>query len=435
MFNMKRKISFINSLNLFQSLALTALTLLVSAIGFLNHLLLARVFGIGSDIDAFLYATSIPLFIAGLLTAYFMYGAVPILIKADNQGRSSMEMLIAAFYFAAPFFFIALIIKLNSIHFSLFSFGSMPVSSKLMSIAWIIGGFQVVIGALSAIFNAKKYFFVPVLLQTITPIGFLAGALLTISIPNIVLPLVGMLVGAIVSTILGIIVLWKFLFSIRKSSLNGLIWLLHGNTGLISTLLASSAFAAYPLIDAFLAPRFGVGALSTLGFAQRIIIGFGNIAVIGVFSISGPKFSDALLNGGFDEFQKVVKKSIYTVLGISVPLGLFLWYNSQTLILLIFGDEIDPGQIFSLMALLPIMLVGMIPMLCSSVLLRAALCIKNSRLYIFLFGIGVPVLYFIFCLLLSSIGLLSFGYAYLISWVFGFGVLITFLFLIPATLD
>jgi hypothetical protein len=77
----------------------------------------------------------------------------------------------------------------------------------------------------------------------------------------------------------------------------------------------------------------------------------------------------------------------------------------------------------------------MIPMLCSTILLRAALCINNSHLYIFLFGMGVPAFYFIFCMLLSPIGLLSFGYAYLISWIFGFGVLITCLFLRPAPFD
>lgn len=431
MINIKSKLFAIFSLNSFQSLAITALSFLLSALGFLNHLLLARVFGIGSDIDAFLYATSIPMFIAGLLTAYFMYGAVPILMQADNQERSSSEMLVVACLLSCLFFLVALLLKIDVIYFSLSSFSVFEADVKLVSIAWMIGGFQVIFGALSAIFNAKRYFFMPVLLQALTPIGFGVGALAAIANPNIVLPLIGMLAGVFVATIVGFIVLWDFLASIRQSSLKDAIWLLRSNTGLFNTLLASSAFAAYAIIDAYLAPHFGVGALSTLGYAQRIVIGFGNIAVIGVFSTAGPKFSDSLLNSGFDEFLLVVRKSINIVLALAVVLGLLLWYNSELLINFIFGEKVQSDQVLPLRSILPIMLIGMIPMLCSTILLRAVLCIKDSHLYIFLFGAGVPVVYFAFCLILSPIGLVSFGFAYMISWIYGFGVLSTRLFLRP----
>lgn len=412
----------------FQSLTITALSFLVSVIGFVNHLLLARVFGIGADIDAFLYATSLPLFLSALLTSYFMYGAVPILMQSSNQSRSLSEMLVASCFLACPFFIVALFITLDAIYFSLFSFELIGTTARLVSIAWIIGGFQVISGALSAIFNAKRYFLIPILLQMLTPIGFAGGALLTVMDPDIIFPLIGMLFGVAISILVGIFVLWSFLVNIRQSTINDLIRLLRGNSGLYNTLIASSAFAAYSLIDAVLAPRYGPGTLSSLGYAQRIVIGFGNIAVIGVFSTSGPKFSDSLLKGGFDKFKKVVRHSIITVLGLSVSMGLFIWYNIELLITFIFGEKIHSDQLFPLLSLLSIMLCGMTPMLCSTILLRAVLCIKDSQIYIFMFGIGVPFLYSIFCLLLSPYGLLSFGYAYLISWIFGFCVLFARIF-------
>lgn len=429
MLNSKNHIIKIITTDTFRSVTITALTFLMSALGFLSYLLLAKVFGIGSEIDAFLYAISIPLFIASLLTAYFTYGIVPILMQSDNICLSSSQLIVIACLLACIFFFVSIIYKIDATIFLFSSFRQLNGEARLVSIAWIIGGFQVILGSLSSIFNANRFFIIPVLLQTLTPIGFLVGALATIGNENIYFPLIGMLAGIIVAIIIGIIILWNFLVSFLQLSFKNTFKLIRGNAGLFTTLMASSVFAVYPIIDAHLAPNFGIGALSTLGYAHRLIIGFGNIAVIGVFLISGPKFADTLLNNGIDQFQIIVRKSINTVLVLAATVGLLLWYYSELLINFIFGEKVQAGPLISL---LPIMLVGMVPMLSSSILLRAAFCIKSLRGYIFLFGMGVPVVYLIFCLVLSPIGLLSFGYAYLISWIFGFSVLFVALFLRPS---
>lgn len=105
-------------------------------------------------------------------------------------------------------------------------------------------------------------------------------------------------------------------------------------------------------------------------------------------------------------------------------LALILWVNLYYLIDLIFGKKIQSYQVKPLISILPFMLVGMIPMLCSAILLRAVLCLKNQHLYVFLFGMGVPVIYITFSWILSSFGFLSIGFSYIIAWVFGFGILI-----------
>jgi hypothetical protein len=100
-----------------------------------------------------------------------------------------------------------------------------------------------------------------------------------------------------------------------------------------------------------------------------------------------------------------------------------LWFYSDLLVDIIFGTEIEPGQVRSLLSILPLMLLGMVPMLCSSVLLRAVLCLRNRSLYILFFGIGVPISYVGLCWLLSPLGFISIGFAYFISWIFGLGAL------------
>jgi putative peptidoglycan lipid II flippase len=423
MFNFIKKIQNLIKFNSIQALAITGLSLVLSALGFLGSLLLARVFGLGADIDAFLYATSIPLFIAAIIAGYFMYGTIPLLMQTDDQVRTSSEILLFACLLSCPFFLMSILFKVDSIYNSPSLFGIYGVNLNLEFVAWIIGGVQVIFSALTAILNAKKYFLMPIFLQILTPLGSIFGALITLVNPNIIFPLVGMLIGVVSATIISFIVLRSLLIGIRKSSLIKVISLFRYNKDMLCTLLASSAFGVYAVIDAKLAISFGEGALSTLGYAQRIVIGFGNIAVIGIFATSGPKLSDALLNVGFGHFLKVLKKSIINVVCIAVIVGLLLIYNLNLLLNFIFGSNVNSDEVLSLRSILPFMLIGMVPMLCSSILLRAVLCIKGLNFYILLFGAGVPVVYIIFCFIFSPIGLLSFGVSYLISWFFGFLIL------------
>jgi putative peptidoglycan lipid II flippase len=408
----------------FQTLAITAASVFVSGLSFLSSFVLARVFGLGSDIDEFLYATSIPLFIAGILSSYFMYGSVPILTEDNDLTRSASSLFLIACGFSSILLTVSLILKLGP-NLSPTTFANITTTSKLqlLSIAYAIGGIQVIFGAISAIFNAKRYFIIPFLLQALTPIGAILGTIFELQSHNILFTMIGMLAGVSFSSLLGIIILRKNLIWIHLVSLKDSYRILNGNSGSFSTILASCAFTAFSVIDAQWAPQFGAGALSTLGYAQRIVIGFGNIAVIGIFTSAGTIFSESLQKYGDHNFGLIVWKSILKVAISAILLALILWSNLYYLIDLIFGKKIQTDQVEPLISILPLMLVGMVPMLCSAILLRAVLCLKNQNVYVFLFGVGVPIVYILFSWTLSYLGFLSIGYAYLISWFFGFGVL------------
>ena len=380
-----------NILYSFQTLAITAASVLVSGLSFLSSMVLARVFGLGSEIDEFLYATSIPLFLAGILVSFFMYGSVPILTQDANLTRSASSLFLVACAFASLFFTVSLILKLGP-YFSRTTFADITtIKLQLLSIAYAIGGVQVIFGAISAIFNAKRYFIFPFLLQALTPIGAIVGTLLEVQSQNILITMIGMLAGVLLSLLLGIIILRKNLISIHLVALKDSYRILNGNSGSLNTILASCAFSAFAVIDAQWAPQFGAGALSTLGYAQRIVIGFGNIAVIGIFMSAGTIFSEALQKYGDNEFRLVVWKSILKVAISAILLAFILWCNLYYLIDLIFGKKIQTEQVEPLISILPLMLIGMVPMLCSAILLRAVLCLKNQHVYVFLFGVGVPI--------------------------------------------
>ena len=402
---------------------LSALSLILSALGFLNLLILARVFGIGSETDSYFYALSVPSFIAALFIAFFTYSSVPVLLRSGGLNNSSRALYISSWLFSSIFFLLSLSYIISYILSLPLAPNAIKFDSLLFSIAWAFGGLQVVFGSLSAIFNSQRYFFSPLMLSSLSTIGSLAGSLLTISKPNIVIPLIGLLAGTIIANLIGFFLLRGLLCGFRKTKLGDIKKLILGNAGFLATLLATSSFGAYVLIDAYFAPRFGVGSLSTLAFAQRIVIGFGGVAVYGIFSKVGPLFSEIFDKEGFSGLRPVVIKATTKVAALSLFLAVFVWFNVGFLSSTIFRNKLQSSNLPSLFSLFSYMLPGMIFMLCSAVLLRAVLSIKNSNLHVTLFGIFVPSLYFFFCWLLASLGISSFGISYLISWAIGFSIL------------
>jgi putative peptidoglycan lipid II flippase len=402
---------------------LSALSLLSSALGFLNLLILARVFGIGSKTDSYFYALSLPSFIAALFIAFFTYSSVPILLRSGDQDNSSRALYIVSLFFSSIFFLLSLSYISSYILSLSFAPNTIKYDSLLFSIAWACGGLQIVFGSLSAIFNSQRYFFTPLMLSSLGTIGSLAGSLLSISNLNIVIPLIGLFAGTIIANLIGFFLLRGLLCGFRKTKLSDIKKLILGNAGFLGTLLATSSFGAFVVIDAYLAPRFGVGSLSTLAFAQRIVIGFGGVAVYGIFSKVGPLFSEIYDKEDFSGLRPVVIKVTAKVAALSSFLAGFVWFNVGFLTTTIFTNKFQSANLPSLVSLFSYMLPGMIFMLCSTVLLRAVLCIKNSNLHVLLFGIIVPSLYFFFCWLLAPLGISSFGISYLISWAIGFSIL------------
>ena len=67
------------------SILVTLITLSASALGFAVQLLLASRYGISIDLDAYLFAISVPTFIAGTISAMMSYELVPRLVACETD--------------------------------------------------------------------------------------------------------------------------------------------------------------------------------------------------------------------------------------------------------------------------------------------------------------------------------------------------------------
>ena len=406
----------------------------MSALGFLNIFLLARIFGAGSQMDSYFFALSIPSFISSLLVAFFLYGSVPALACAERFDRSAKSLVVASCLFAFPFF------AISFSYFILFvlTSTSAPYSGELdilmLSLSWFLGGAQVIFGALSAILNSQKHFFAPSLLMALVPAGSILLIQLSRSFSDISFSLLGMIFGLLFSIFFAFALLMDSLRGSWTINLADLKVILKGNGGAFTTLLASSSFAVFSVIDASLAPRFGDGALSSLSFVQRIVIGFGNIAVFGIFTKAGPSFPASLEKYGFQKFRLIVASSVFNVFLVSSLIGIVLSSRLDFFVSIFFrGNQHSVGSMAFGSLLYP-MLAGMVFMLCSAVLLRAMLCLRNSDFLVFSFGISVPLSYYVSCSALASHGVMSFGISYLLSWFLGF-CLLSFRFFFPPSIS
>src|ERR1035438_6463755 len=75
------------------TILVTLLSLLGNVISLLNQLVLARYFGAGPDLDAYLVGISIPLTVCSLIAGVLGYQLVPALQRANTTTESSDGLL------------------------------------------------------------------------------------------------------------------------------------------------------------------------------------------------------------------------------------------------------------------------------------------------------------------------------------------------------
>lgn len=401
---------------------ITLMSVITSGLSFIANILMARHFGISKHYDFYLYALSIPLFFSSALNSFFIFAVVPrFLIENKIPERlKKYTLLKLSFFLSLPFLFLSFFPKLLlTNHFS----GQDTLvlnDSLIISLAWIIGFIQVNLSGLIAILNVKKEYFYLGLINALPYIGLILTVYMDFYMHiGIILPIFGMLVSLIFTLFL-VLRLFKinlhFLYKYKSYNFN---FLFRSFTNFFSSLIAMNIFAMYSILDAFIAPSFGEGYLSILGYSHRIIMGVGNIAVAGVFTLMGPAFAEAFKKGGYNLLYLECKKIFIVILILSVLLSLLLFESLDLILHLIFGIEtLSPNNEILLLELNRSMLPGMIAMLITSVLFRAIFILKKNSRSLIIIGLGWPLIYILLTNFLRKFGIISFGIAYSAAWIF-----------------
>jgi putative peptidoglycan lipid II flippase len=403
-------------------LVVTGLGVGGSLVNFLVQAVIAYRFGAGLNVDAYLFSLSLPAFAAGLIGICISYVAVPELARVADKPALERERSAG---FLAVVGIMAAALILAGIPAMLLqpqlllppgsAIRAHPELRLLIGIAWATGGAQIINALLASRLNAMRRPIAASML--VLPPGLIAAAILVVLPPDgIWLAAVGLIVGTVAATGLGFLLqrnafAWPSLRLLREQAelpLYRSAWL---------SVLALTCFSSYVLIDSFWAPRVGEGALASLGYAQRILIGAGNLIAVGPSAIAVPMMARMVAAHDAAGFRRAM---ILLVGGVAAGAGciaVVIASFSEGIVALLFkrgafGEEAVGEVAAALFLLAP----GMVGMLAGAMLMRALFCIPGSFAWAAMIGITWSLLYFLLSGLLIGRGVGGLATAYSLSW-------------------
>jgi len=419
-----------NAFSMFRSsLMVSAIAVLASCASFMNQLVLARLFGAGGRMDSYLLAISLPLSATGLAIGVLGYQLVPALQRAQMRVGSSdplVKSLVWALGIIAGVLAVGGILASGPLLRRLaptMSTEQAAAAVYIARIAWL----WLPLGVISSIYTAglhvKMKFVFPTALQSAPIIGSLVFCLLWHRQLGIYSIAWGQLAGYI-ALVLGLrAVFGQTLMRIEhRREVYGVLQQLP------LALAASIVFVIFPISDAFWGSRIGPATVSYLGYAQRLIVGFSGVAVVGATTVIFPKLAKHAAVGNDGAFKDNLAVSIRMMLSCMLPAAILLSVFSLTTVQLLFQrGAFKLEDAYLLATFLPYMLVGMLAMSCTGLIFKALFAGEKLQCAAFLSLFGA-LSYFtlsgVFSRLLGGVGVaLAYGVCWFLIMAGGLGFL------------
>jgi putative peptidoglycan lipid II flippase len=394
-----------------------------STLGFLVQLILAKFFGISEAVDTYFFIISLPTVISGLLAAILSFDLVPHLVRQVDDSQNHARLM--GSIFIGIIFLAALVLLFGGV-ISKLQILALPINSpirfyenleSLITLAWLASAFQIINSCLAAMLNSVKNCIVSALLALLPYLGMIILLITNANHPRIELLLIGLVLGTLFSTLISIYLLRNFLFPLPwKKILWKELSILAFRSPL--TAMAISCFSAYAVVDAYWAPQIGDGALSSLGYAQRLIIGIGTLAVAGASAVVIPRITELNTKKKFLDSRILFLRTVIFVGLIAITLAMLTAIFSEPIVELLYGrGAFQANEVTVVSKLLQHMSFGMVAMLLSVISLRILFSFEGMALGAALIGIFWMLLYFFLSMLWYQEGVLGIGNAYSTSWV------------------
>jgi putative peptidoglycan lipid II flippase len=416
-------------------LIVTVITLIGSFVNFVAQAVLAYRFGASLAVDAYSYALSFPIFLSGLIGIIVSYTAVP-LLAASELGDGTRKTLGQSLSFLL--LWVATLMGMLGLTAGWWQPVILPAAKPLMlfpglniliALAWITGAIQILVALAAAQLNASGRPINAALLGLPTNCMTIL-VLLVAGGDDISVAIAGMAGGAAISAATGFWFARDKLLppqsfkwdrdGVAKRHVTSAFW----------AALALSCFASYSVVDALWASRIGEGALASMGYAHRIIIGLGSLVVAGPSALFVPRFAVLVEAGQSAQFRRLLFAALgFTALfGGGLAIGMFLF--SDFIVRLLFERGAFSASASATVAdALRHMAPGMIAMLFSVITLRALFCLPKSEHAAAGMGFVFTMSYALFSYLLLGGGIVGIASAYSISWIGFFVMLISYVWL------
>jgi len=383
------------------SIFVTVLSILASVVSFFNQTLIARYFGAGTLMDAYLTISSVPLLIASLITSGLSYYLTPYIVKEKLENPQGYKHFTGSLFtiiigFSTVLSLLVAVVfnwKMQYIYPNLAKVDH-NILLNICVLTWLNAVINIGMGFYNCLLNANKQFLLPVIISFFPYVSVIICCLFFSASLSIVAISLGLFAGSLMGLMIGMVMARKQ--TIINFSFNN--WhkfkIIFKYLPLV--MLAMLSFGVYQSIDSFWAPRLGHSNLSYLGYCQRILVALGVLVITGPSTVLVPHLTEALIQKRDDDFYKTV----VSVIKIVISLAAFIATVSSVLAFPIIQIMFQRGKFTlsdttNISNLLPYMLIGMVFMLCVVLLFRV-LFIKEKIFTVSGIGIACALLYFIF---------------------------------------
>ncbi len=405
------------------SVIVSILSVVVTAVSLANQLVIARSFGASTMFDQFLEATSLPFLVSGAFTGLFAYAMIPALIRAttgtESPERSRSAFLFAVVVAAAAVAAIGAATAPWTLRLYTMPGGGHDPSPTMLSlayVAWLGTGLSVIVGFCGAVLNSRSRFVLPVAASALPYVGMIVAVLATGARYGALSLTWGLVAGVALSVIL-LLLAGRGSFVVRGVSARHFshVRLFFANAPL--ALLSTLTFSVYQSIDSFWAPRLGPSNLSVLGYCQRMLIAVGAVMAAGPSVVLQPRLAAASARGDDAAFISDLGRGLRLTVLICAPAALGLSLLAHPIVRLAFErGAFTREATMAVAGMLPWMLAGMVPMVCTVMLFKAFYAKADIRTAALL-GVGGPISYFALSgVFMRFFGLSGIGLAYLLTW-------------------
>lgn len=413
------------------SLLVTGLTVFTAAVNVLSQAVIAWLFGVSAELDAYLTAAALPFAVTGTVSATIGYTQVPILAAHRGSQQES------AYLRNACFFVVAVVaagtaLVCASLSSSIVSWSAPNLTGEKLLLAanlqrwfWVATGFSFVTSYSTAIFHNEKRFGWPAASTLLPPLCIILSGVFFAPKLGITSLAIGYAAGVFLQCAL---LLAKLRIKLGMPRAGFFTLVGKFASGIPLVLVSLLPFTLLPAIDAFWASRLPDGSLSYLGYANRIVIGLTGITIQGVAVVLFPFFSENAAGAEFGILRSRIMATLRFVFLIMVPMaGLLAVLRHPILTLLFQRGSFDQAATAGVARVLPWYLIGMIGMAAMNIVGRGFYAISNLRTPA-LIGLGSLVFYAILSgILTARYSYVGIGIAYAISWSMQFVIATAYL--------
>jgi putative peptidoglycan lipid II flippase len=407
------------------------ITVLIKLMAAAKEVVVARQFGTGDALDAFLIAFLLPSFAINVVAGSFNAALIPTFIQVrEHEGREAAQRLFSNVMVWSTALLVAVSVLLGllasyilPILGSGFGPGKLALTRSLFFVllpALTVSGLATI---WSSILNASERFALAAVAPMITPIVTVLVLLVMGNIWGVYSLAVGMVCGFVLEASLlsrglrrhgfSIIPRWHGIDPATKQVINQYVPMIAG-----AFLMSSTT-----LVDQSMAAMLGSGSVSALSYGNKVVAFAMGIGATALSTAVLPHFSHMVAMGDWLGVRHTLKTYARLILLVTVPVTLVLVYFSESLVGLLFqrgaftvADTHLVGQVqaFYLMQapfyVLGTMLVRLISSLKANYVLMWGTIISvflNVTLnYLFMKWLGIPGI----ALSTSVVYTLSFGY-------------------------